>query len=220
MTAFARLRNVINYSGETRTDQISIQRRTVLSLVAFLTFLGASGTALPQGPEYRAARAALLVVRSVLQLPKGDLHNEGYILNAETRRMVDSQVVEALVSLPKPLSCTSEFVGDTIWLNCETLTDPRAREFQSIVAENRANWLQSRVRAYSPGDLSDPVVELRSDRDTLVLRLSDVVSFYRDYFVPHLLTVEPPDVRAAPGDTSAILFVNAPPEVGRLELHH
>ena len=191
---------------------------SVLLVAIFLSLSGVFHGPTHQGADHWAARAGLFVLRASLSVLPGQSEAPQYMLNSQTTRMNESEFVDALVRLAKPLSCTAQLLGDAVSLKCEILKDSTGGDWLSTTSGKIVNSLVALSRAGSPKGLADPIVELRSGRDTLLAPLSGVERFYHDYFLPHSVTLEPPDARAASAGASAVLIVGSASMATRIEL--
>ncbi len=163
-----------------------------------------------------AARVAVLALRSSVNQGYWS-PNVAYTLGPSRDLLSLDQVIDVLATMPKPLSCRAETEGEQVHLTCASIKEPKlAEEVRTFGVQSAAAWSEG-VRKVCGPDSHDPRVLLASSQEAVVVPLSGVLTFIRDYDTPHSLAWQSVHPAMLPPGVCA-LFTMGPPDRARVTI--
>lgn len=193
--------------------------RVISVPVCLLAFGLLWGMAPSMGDEVlgdRPARAALIALRSTLSGGE-DALPRAYLIWPSPRPVAEDAVLEGLKNLAKPVSCSAQLRNGLIDVRCEDLREPHLVALHAHHAAVIDEWLASELPADCRHRGDSVLVALRGAGEFVVLPLSDLKAFFRDYLVLHSLSTQSTDpIEEAQG--ACATFRIRPPLIGDFQL--
>jgi len=158
--------------------------------------------------EQRIAFATLVALRA--GLPDRERSAESsWVFVPQTAVVSTDLAIESLVQLPKPVACDAHTDAESIVVDCRAITNPGARKVHDRNAERTIRLFSHAIQRLGDTRRSDPRVLVRGYGGAVVLSLSEVQTWLRDYFVRSFaMALQRPDSDALSQGVSAILALD------------
>jgi hypothetical protein len=151
------------------------------------------------------AKATLLALRVGADLAAGPGR---YRLGSEGPQCSDAEVLERLVSTPKPLRCAAEVVQGSLVVTLEAVTPSQNGGYAQWMVGVHA-LMKSVLNRYG-GETEDPVVILEAAGESLILAASSLQAWLTDYEMRGVaLALRAPEPRAGDARGGCIVGVTS-----------
>ena len=139
-----------------------------------------------------AAQVELLVLRA--SLPEGSIVvPDRLLIDPSRHQLTESEAVEVLAGMPKPLRCIAAEKEGALSVSCEQLASgdlARSHELR-VNSLDRIGGLGSSYRPTEPGDL----VLVAGRNESILLPVSGFQRWYRDYYLTLMLSASEADAQ-------------------------